>query len=83
MKHWRDCNCTGAVFVEHVINHLRVGEEVICKICGKTVAEIAAESSQPAVQADAQKPCPLCEMMMRPDHSFNYCFQCGRDLRTA
>jgi hypothetical protein len=44
MKHWRDCDCQGAVFVKHIIEHLLVGDEVICKICKKTVAEIAGEA---------------------------------------
>ena len=37
----------------------------------------------PTIEVDAQKPCPLCEMMMLPDHSFNYCFRCGRNLCAA
>jgi len=27
--------------------------------------------------------CPVCEMIMRPDHNFNFCMRCGRDLRDA
>lgn len=41
IKNWRDCNCSGARFVEHIWNHLDTpGDEVLCKICGKTVREI-------------------------------------------
>ena len=36
----------------------------------------------PVVEADAETPCPLCEMMLRPDHNVRYCFRCGRNLRT-
>jgi len=61
MKHWRDCNCTGSIFVKHIINHLRVGEEVVCKICNKTVAEIAAESSQPGIEAERVSGCTLID----------------------
>ena len=28
-----------------------------------------------------QQPCPICELIMRPDHNFNFCMRCGRDLR--
>jgi len=40
-------------------------------------------ASQQAVSGDAQKPCPICELLLRPDHNFNFCMRCGRDLRTA
>lgn len=45
MKHWSDCNCSGAVFVQHIMEHLRVGDEVVCKICDKTVREIELENA--------------------------------------
>ena len=35
------CNCEGMQFVEHIKKHLDDGQNVICKICGKTVSEIA------------------------------------------
>jgi len=42
------------------------------------------DASQQAVEADAQKPCPVCELMMRPDHNFNFCMMCGANYyRTA
>jgi hypothetical protein len=31
------------VFINHIANHLKKGEKVICKICGKTVEEIFKE----------------------------------------
>ena len=34
----------GDKFVEHIKAHLPLGVPVICKICGKTVAEIAQKS---------------------------------------
>ena len=30
----------GVVFIEHIKSHLQPGQEVICKICGKSVMEI-------------------------------------------
>ena len=35
-------------FIRHIQAHLKPGEEVICKICGKTVREIDAEAEPPA-----------------------------------
>ena len=32
-----------SVFINHIKSHLKEGEVVICKICGKDVAEIYAE----------------------------------------
>lgn len=32
-----------SVFINHIKSHLKEGEIVICKICGKDVAEIYAE----------------------------------------
>lgn len=32
-----------SVFINHIKSHLKEGEFVICKICGKDVAEIYAE----------------------------------------
>lgn len=34
----------GMEFVKHIKAHLKKDEEVICKICGKTVEEIALEA---------------------------------------
>ena len=28
----------------------------------------------------SSSPCPICEMMLRPDHNFNFCSKCGRCL---
>jgi len=42
-----ECNCSGARFVEHIKQHLLVGEDVVCKICGKTVSEIANRDYAP------------------------------------
>ena len=61
-------------------------------LCGKT-EEVVEENgipstcplpdfTEPGVEADAETPCPLCEMMLRPDHNVRYCFRCGRNLRT-
>ena len=36
-------------------------------------------ASQPAIEADAQKPCRCCSL----NASDNFCANCGRDLRTA
>ena len=33
----------GEIFIEHIQKHLRVGDKVICKICGKDVDTIAEE----------------------------------------
>lgn len=33
-------------FVEHIRGHLNPDQEVICKICGKTIHEIWAQSRQ-------------------------------------
>jgi len=33
----------GDIFVEHIQSHLKPGQEVICKICNKTVDEIYQE----------------------------------------
>jgi len=35
------CDCDGAQFVEHIKGHLYVGQDVICKICGKTPSEVS------------------------------------------
>ena len=35
--------------------------------------------SQPAIEADAQKPCRYCSL----NAGDNFCANCGRDLRTA
>lgn len=43
MKSTEECDCVGARFVEHIKTHLLVGQDVICKICGKTPTEIANE----------------------------------------
>lgn len=32
------------IFVAHIKSHLKPGENVVCKICGKTVDEIYLES---------------------------------------
>ena len=32
------------IFIQHIQNHLLNGQEVICKICGKTAKEIINES---------------------------------------
>ena len=34
----------GMEFVKHIKAHLKDGQEVICKICGKTVEQIALEA---------------------------------------
>ena len=36
-----ECNCDGAKFVRHIKEHLHEEQEVICKICEMSVAEIA------------------------------------------
>lgn len=38
-----ECGCMGAKFIDHIKEHLVVGQDVICKICGKTPAEIFKE----------------------------------------
>ncbi len=41
-------------------------------------------ASQPAVQADAQKPCDVCKHPAEAEGGFgDYCRYCGRYLRTA
>jgi len=35
-----DCDCFYADFVKHIQAHLAPGEDVICKICGKTLQDI-------------------------------------------
>ena len=30
--------------------------------------------------AKKEEPCPVCELLMRPDHNFNFCMRCGREL---
>jgi len=35
-----DCDCYGADFVRHIQEHLKPDEDVICKICGKTLQDI-------------------------------------------
>ena len=47
-KHWQDCDCGGAKFVQHIQEHLDPGDEVVCKICHKTVFEIVSPSSKQA-----------------------------------
>ena len=42
-----ECNCPSARFVEHIKQHLLVGEDVVCKICGKTVSEITNKDYAP------------------------------------
>ena len=42
---------------------------------------LAIIASQPVVEADAQKPCFFCCCAREIGH--NFCFNCGRDLRTA
>ena len=32
------------IFIKHIQSHLKEGEEVICKICGKTAKEIITEA---------------------------------------
>ena len=34
------------IFIKHIQNHLQNGQEVICKICGKTAKEIVKERRQ-------------------------------------
>ena len=34
------------IFIQHIQNHLKQGQEVICKICGKTAKEIIGESDE-------------------------------------
>lgn len=41
------------------------------------------EGSQQAVKADAQGPCQFCEEIGPNALGGNYCFNCGRNLRTA
>ena len=31
------------IFIKHIQSHLKDGEEVVCKICGKTAKEIISE----------------------------------------
>lgn len=33
----------GYIFIHHIENHLKEGENVVCKICGKTADEIISE----------------------------------------
>ena len=35
------------IFVDHIKSHLKPGENVICKMCGKTVEEIYLENKHP------------------------------------
>ena len=44
-----ECDCDGARFVKHIQAHLAPGEQVVCKICGETVSEIANKG----VESDA------------------------------
>lgn len=39
------CGCIGSKFIEHIKEHLVVGQDVICKICGKTPIEISKEKN--------------------------------------
>lgn len=39
------CECEQ--FVEHIQNHLPLGDRVICKICGLTVAEVVEDMRVP------------------------------------
>jgi len=34
------------IFINHIRSHLSEGQEVVCKICGKTVKEIIDESKK-------------------------------------
>ena len=72
MKHWLDCDCEGAVFVKHILTHLKVGDEVICKICNKTVAEIAMAHSND---------CPACNRWRNEFDGANYCANCWKKLK--
>jgi len=49
-----ECDCDGAKFVDHIKSHLLVGQDVICKICGKTPTEIANDAglSPPCGEGD-------------------------------
>ena len=38
---FESCQCEGAKFVRHIREHLLVGQDVICTICGDTLMEIA------------------------------------------
>jgi len=40
--------CSSEKFVAHIQQHLKYGEPVICKICGKTIDEIANLSLDPS-----------------------------------
>jgi len=42
----------GDIFVEHIQSHLKPGQEVICKICNKTVGEIYQELKSEKEQAN-------------------------------
>lgn len=41
---------TGHIFIKHIENHLKEGEQVICKICNKTVDDIYEEDKDKYVK---------------------------------
>ena len=53
-----------------------LGEQFLIE---RTIMEL--DTSQPAVEADAQKPCRFCGGAN--ETNFNFCGMCGRDLQTA
>lgn len=43
LEYQLECGMDG-VFIRHIQSHLEPGQEVICKICGKTAKEILEEN---------------------------------------
>jgi len=49
-------------FVEHIKAHLKDGEEVICKICGKTAKEISTLRGQSGITNQNGEPMEIVEV---------------------
>lgn len=43
------------IFIDHIKSHLKEGEEVICKICGKSANEIITQQGKKKIRLNREK----------------------------
>ena len=67
----------GDVFVEHIEEHLEGNDDVMCKICGKTVDEIFAERMQASIPESKSKCCGS-QLVSKPPSGTLFCAACGK-----
>jgi len=64
------------VFIAHIQSHLKPGQEVVCKICGRTAKEICGEKPAPP----AIRICPGCGHVWDKDDLVGDDFRCQECL---